>query len=72
MKDKRLETKGFAKEKAFEIVGNYQGKAWVYIANTKDITYETTKFMKEKAFEIVIVAKEPLTSHVHHVKIQNR
>jgi hypothetical protein len=28
--------------------------------------------VKEKASEITTTAKEPLTSHVHHVKIQNR
>jgi hypothetical protein len=28
--------------------------------------------VKEKAFEIATVAKEPLTSHPHHVKMQNR
>jgi hypothetical protein len=28
--------------------------------------------MKEKVFEIATTAKEPLTSHAHHVKIQNR
>jgi len=33
---------------------------------------ETTKFVKEKAFETAILAKEPLTSHAHHVKMQNR
>jgi hypothetical protein len=26
----------------------------------------------KKAFEITIATKEPLTSHVHHAKIQNR
>jgi hypothetical protein len=28
--------------------------------------------MKEKAFEITKATKEPLTSHAHHAKIQNR
>jgi len=28
--------------------------------------------VKEKAFEIATAAKEPLTSHAHHVKMQNK
>jgi hypothetical protein len=40
--------------------------------NIKDETHETTNFLKEKAFEITIATKEPLTSHAHHAKIQNR
>jgi hypothetical protein len=51
---------------------SYQGKAWVYIANTKDKTYETTKFVKEKTSETATTTKEPLTLDVHHVKIQKQ
>ncbi len=32
---------------------------------------EPAKFVKDKAFEIATIAKEPLTSHAHHVKMQN-
>jgi hypothetical protein len=28
--------------------------------------------MKKKAFEITIATKEPLTSHAHNAKIQNK
>jgi hypothetical protein len=28
--------------------------------------------VKKKAFETITIAKEPLTSHAHHVKIQKR
>jgi hypothetical protein len=33
---------------------------------------EIVKSMKGKAFKIATATKEPLTSHVHHVKMQNR
>jgi len=32
---------------------------------------EIAKSMKEKVSETAIAAKEPLTSHAHHVKMQN-
>jgi hypothetical protein len=32
---------------------------------------ETIKFVKEKAYEIATITKEPLTSHAHHVNMQN-
>jgi hypothetical protein len=44
----------------------------VYIINTKDKTYGTTESMEIKASETTTIVKEPLTSHAHHVKIQNK
>ncbi len=41
-------------------------------SNSQTHPIETPEFVKEKAFEIAIVVKEPLTSHAHHVKMQNK
>ncbi len=66
-----METKGFAKEKAFETTKASKERLGSTLQTLK-IKHEKTKFVKEKVFEIAIIAKEPLTSHAHHVKIQNK
>ncbi len=40
--------------------------------NPKTHPIKIAKSMKEKASKTTRVAKEPLTSHVHHVKMQNK
>jgi len=71
VKDKTLETQGSTKEKAFgttEVAKERLG----FTLQTSKIRHETTKFVKEKASKTATITKESLTSHAHHVKIQNK
>ncbi len=60
-----METKGSAKEKAFEITRVAKERLGSTLQTTKDKSCEIVEFVKEKASETATAAKEPLISHVH-------